>query len=235
MPIGIRKGHQHISETGGSDLTLACRAGGKVCRRARSQQARRLDTDVETLIAAERTAERGTVIPVIRDARRIAPIGSASATSPSWSARRADGDRQARGRRGRAGAGTGHRARQGSRSAEPVEAREVSGMSALGGGAETFCSIIVLRLMTRSGNRSLHIISNRFHFWVKLFLCNSALQLCKLARDASMRPRYTSARTSQSGAMDRTLGAFDALFNAYPDVRMRGPNVSLGRRHARAV
>jgi hypothetical protein len=52
------------------------------------------------------------------------------------------------GRRGR----TGHRARQGSRSAEPVEAREVGGMSALAGGAETFCSMTVLRLVTRCGH-----------------------------------------------------------------------------------
>jgi hypothetical protein len=34
----------------------------------------------------------------------------------------------------------------------------VSGMSALGGGAETFCSIIVLRLMTHCGHRGGQIV-----------------------------------------------------------------------------
>ena len=102
----------------------------------------------KTLIACALAVERGTVIPVIRDALdELLGRERERHKSELVGATRGLAIAKLEAGRGRAGAGTGHQARQGSRSAEPVEAREVSGMSALARGAENLCSMTVLRLM----------------------------------------------------------------------------------------
>ena len=81
--------------------------------------------DIETLIAAALCAERQAVIPVIGEAvNELLDAEREHHKSELASTTRGLAIAKLEGRRERAGAGTGHRARQGSRSAEPVEARE---------------------------------------------------------------------------------------------------------------